>query len=880
MTQPSQSMTNRTLSGLFWTSLATGANVVLLLLVLIVLARLLTPADFGLAAAALMVIGFSAIFADFGVGPAVVQRSELRTAHISSGFTLSVLLGILLGALDVAGGSRDWRTSFGLAGTYPHPPRVGVIFPVQAVGVVADSLLQRELRFRTLAIVDIITFVVGYGMVGITLAVLGYAAWALVGAHLAQASLRTVLLVCLRPHPVWPLLEWRACVELLTFGGGFTAGRFSNYAAGQGEHVVIGYCLGAVALGVYGRAYQLMAGPAVLFGNVLDRVLFPMMVHVQDQPKRLAVAYRRGVALIALVILPLSVVVVCLAPEVVHLLLGPDWNAVILPLQILGVGMLFRTSCKISDSLVRATGAVYRRSWRQTAYAILVLVGAWIGQHWGVEGVAVAVLATLALNFLLMAQLALLLAEMPWRTFAIAHLPGLALAALLGLPVIAAAEGLRHLGVGALAVLILATAAGLPSLFVIAVRPRLFLGRDGLWMVRKLMSALTAPRGTELAKEIAIVPTAGQPIVLLAERLAAAGVRYARWKAHVDLRRVLTGAGDLDLLVDRHHADQFMRVAAGLGFNRVVPCFEADTAQEAHLYGLDRETGVLLHVHVNFTLLGAEKNLSPSLEELVLQNCSPGDAAGLLMQMPVIQPPVELVVFVLRAMEQYARLGQTPRLMLTRDRLHAKLQALLTADAAEGWKPLLEGWLPPEARALFAECLTALAAAESWLHRFRLGRRLQLHRCGVNLDPRTSPKWHESNCSHAFLVAPSAWPRESQATAGRRVGDRVRWAGCVRKIDHGVGERRLAQQGVQGRSRASGQAPLDVADRAAEFRWAIARQARAAHADLPSTPRASRHQWTRARASLSCACGPIGVGSTCPGAAACTQSGTRLAGRL
>src|SRR5437660_11066897 len=93
------SMTNRTLSGLFWMGLATGANVVSLLLVVLVLARLLTPADFGLAAAALMVIGFSAIFADFGVGPGVVQRSDLRPAHICTGFTLSVCLGVLFGAL-------------------------------------------------------------------------------------------------------------------------------------------------------------------------------------------------------------------------------------------------------------------------------------------------------------------------------------------------------------------------------------------------------------------------------------------------------------------------------------------------------------------------------------------------------------------------------------------------------------------------------------------------------------------------------------------------------------------------------------------------------------------------------------------------------------
>src|SRR5436190_17667866 len=100
MAHPDQSMTNRTLTGLFWMSLATGANVFALLLVLVVLARLLTPADFGLVAAALMVIGFSAIFAELGIGPAIVQRQDLQTTHVRSGFTLVCGLGVLFCGLS------------------------------------------------------------------------------------------------------------------------------------------------------------------------------------------------------------------------------------------------------------------------------------------------------------------------------------------------------------------------------------------------------------------------------------------------------------------------------------------------------------------------------------------------------------------------------------------------------------------------------------------------------------------------------------------------------------------------------------------------------------------------------------------------------------
>jgi PST family polysaccharide transporter len=489
MKQLTEEMTHRALSGLFWTFLGTGAQAALQLLVLVILARLLSPADFGLATAGLVVVGFSTIFSQLGIGPAVVQRLELRPAHLRCAFTLSVLLGLLFGGL-IWLAAPAVAAFFRLDDLTPLLRALAFVFPLQGVSMVADSLLQRELRFRWLAAVEVAAVALGYGVVGVAFAALGFGAWALIGACLAQNGLRTVLLLILRPHPIRPLLEHRACGELLYFGGGYTAASFSNYLAGQGDNLVVGRWLGAEALGVYGRAYQLMAGPAVLFGNVLDRVLFPAMAQLQRHPEHLAEAYRRGVALIALVMLPASAVLVVLAPELVQVVLGPAWHEVVLPLQILGAGMLFRTGCKISDSLVRATGAVYGRTWRQTAYALLVLAGAWVGHFWGIPGVAVAVFLTLVANFLLMAQLSLRLAAMSWRTFCYAHLPGLALAVLAAGSVGATAALLRAWGLGPVLVLVASVASLAPAAALVSCMPRRFLGEDGHWMVSRLIGYL------------------------------------------------------------------------------------------------------------------------------------------------------------------------------------------------------------------------------------------------------------------------------------------------------------------------------------------------------------------------------------------------------
>ena len=105
----------------------------------------------------------------------------------------------------------------------------------------------------------------------------------------------------------------------MDFGVGFTVARVANFLANQGDNIVVGRMLGPQALGIYTRAYQLMAVPTTLFGDVLDRVLFPTMAKVQGDAPRLAAAYLQAVASIALVMLPLGVVMTVLAPELTFL---------------------------------------------------------------------------------------------------------------------------------------------------------------------------------------------------------------------------------------------------------------------------------------------------------------------------------------------------------------------------------------------------------------------------------------------------------------------------------------------------------------------------------------------------------------------------------
>ena len=158
------------------------------------------------------------------------------------------------------------------------------------------------------------------------------------------------------------------------------------------------------------------------------------------------------------------------------------WHAVLPPAQM-------------SDSIARATGAVYRRAWRQGVYASLVIGGAWVGQHWGISGVAFAVLVALAVNFGLMAQLGLRLSGLGWGSFWKAHLPGFNLAVASGVVAWAAAISLRRYGLPDAGVLGITLAVSLGWTLVLwRCAPRLFLGQEGSWMLKVLQTHLPLRR--------------------------------------------------------------------------------------------------------------------------------------------------------------------------------------------------------------------------------------------------------------------------------------------------------------------------------------------------------------------------------------------------
>ncbi|MDX8289014.1 lipopolysaccharide biosynthesis protein [Metabacillus indicus] len=480
MKETKNTLSEKTFSGFLWMFSGSGIQGISQFLVLIILARLIEPSEFGIVSAAMVVIGFSIIFSSLGVGPALVQRPILNDNHINSAFILSLLTGSFF-TLSIFLMSYPISRFFNIEELDQVLKILSFTFLIQGIYTTALSLLERDLQYKTISIINASAYVFGYGFTGITLGLNGYGVYSLVAAQIVQELFKLILILRVRNHSKKIKMNINALKELMYFGSGFTIARIFNYFALQGDNLIVGRMLGADSLGIYGRVYQLMALPASLFGQVVDKVLFSAMSKLQTDEKRLKEAYKKAVVLVSMVALPISVFAYLFSKEIIFVLLGKGWGEAVLPFNILTIGIFFRTSYKISESVARSTGAVYRRAWRQAIYALSVLIGCFIGQNWGLIGIAVAVNVALVINYILMAQLSLSILSVKLLEFIKINIPavlnGIVLFIVLSIVNIHLSNPLLTLIINFLILILV-------LLIVCTLFPRYFLGKEAEWIIK------------------------------------------------------------------------------------------------------------------------------------------------------------------------------------------------------------------------------------------------------------------------------------------------------------------------------------------------------------------------------------------------------------
>ena len=329
-------------SGVGWGTTSVVTVTVLQLVFMAVMARLLDPAHFGLVAIANVSLRFFSYFAQMGIAPALIQKPTLENADIRAAFALS--MGI---------SSFFFLFAFSSAKLIEHyfeMPGLGLVTQVLAFNFIISGfssislgLLQRNGNFRAIAIIEIISYVGGYGLVGLTAAYAGAGVWALVAAFMSQTTLSALLSYAIIRFPLGVRHTAAQRNHFLNYGGRYSVIGFIEFLGSNIDALLVGKLLGAAPAGFYSRAVLLANLPVQQPANVLTKVLFPIMSSVGNQHDKQSVSLQLSALLVGGYAFAVGAGIAFAAPDIVRVLLGNKWLDAIPLLQILAwsVGPLY-----------------------------------------------------------------------------------------------------------------------------------------------------------------------------------------------------------------------------------------------------------------------------------------------------------------------------------------------------------------------------------------------------------------------------------------------------------------------------------------------------------------------------------------------------------
>jgi PST family polysaccharide transporter len=366
------------------------------ILISAILARLLVPSDFGLIAMVVVFSNFVAIFSDFGLTSAIVQKREISDEALSSTFWINVGLGALL-TIALAASAPLIAAFYSEPRLTPLVVFISATFFIASFGNVQRALLQKSMNFKALAVIGICATGIS-GPIAVFLAFSGYGVWSLAWYTVLSTSITVVFTWIYARWVPHFLLGLQHMKGLLGFGANLTGFSFVDYFARNLDNLLIGRFLGPAPLGFYNLAYNLLLFPLYNVSDVVGRVMFPALSIIQHDKQVVREAYVTANRYIAVVSLPLMIWVLVSAPQLIRVVYGPRWISAIPLVQILAL-------TAAAQSILATIGWIFLSQGRTDVLFKLGIVMTSIfgisfvvGLRWGVLGVAIAY--TIATYFL------------------------------------------------------------------------------------------------------------------------------------------------------------------------------------------------------------------------------------------------------------------------------------------------------------------------------------------------------------------------------------------------------------------------------------------------------------------------------------------------
>jgi len=383
-----KNLRTRTLSGLGWSGTAKICRQLLQLVIIIILARILSPREFGLVGMVIVFTGFADRLKTMGLGEALIQKLNLTENHLSSAFWLNLIAGVVLMLIFVIGAPF-------IALFYNEPTLkyltivIAFIFFIGSLNIVQDALLKKNLEFRRLFYIEIASTLTA-GIVAIIMAINGFGVWSLIAQSLVMTSVTVIIM--------WLTSSWRpsfiinktAVRELWKFGSNLMGFNILTYLARNVDKLLIGKSIGTFALGIYSRAYEMMLKPVSEVEQIITRVMFPVLSEIQKDKKRIKQIYLRSIRSISIFIFPLMIGMIVLVKPLVLFIFGEKWEGIIPILQIFCFYSMLQSIGTTFGWIYNSQGRTDIQFRWGVFSSFISIVSIFIGLRWGIIGIATA----------------------------------------------------------------------------------------------------------------------------------------------------------------------------------------------------------------------------------------------------------------------------------------------------------------------------------------------------------------------------------------------------------------------------------------------------------------------------------------------------------
>jgi O-antigen/teichoic acid export membrane protein len=385
----------KAISGVKWVTVSTVINNLLQLALISILARLLSPSDFGLMALVNVVIEFSSFFIDAGFSNIIIHKQDINHRQLSSIYWLSIATGAIIYVI-IFFLSPFLSRFYNETELEPLLKLVAITFLIIPFGQQHKSLFQKELKFDTISKIEIISRIVSF-ILSILAALKGWGVYSLAMMVLSNSIISTILLLfkgmrSYRPSFIFSHTEIR---KFYSFGFYQLGERTLNYFASQLDTIIIGKLLGASPLGIYTVAKNLIMKPAQIINPIVTKVAFPTMAKVQDNIESIRKMYVNTVRYLSSVNFPIHLGIAILAEPLTIILFGNKWIEAISLIKILALYGMIRSVFNPVGSLILALGRADLGFYWNLLSSIVTTSVIFIGSYWGLKGVAVAQLISL-----------------------------------------------------------------------------------------------------------------------------------------------------------------------------------------------------------------------------------------------------------------------------------------------------------------------------------------------------------------------------------------------------------------------------------------------------------------------------------------------------